>query len=43
MRLGVISDLHGNRVALDAVLDDMPAVDGLVCAGDVVGYGPWPG
>ncbi len=42
MRLGVISDVHGNRVALDAVLDDMPPVDGLVCAGDVVGYNPWP-
>jgi len=42
MRLGVISDLHGNRVALDAVLADMPAVDRLVCAGDVVGYNPWP-
>ncbi|UIO99788.1 metallophosphatase family protein [Halobaculum sp. CBA1158] len=42
MRLGVISDVHGNRVALAAVLDDMPAVDGLVCAGDVVGYNPWP-
>ncbi|MFC4359755.1 metallophosphoesterase family protein [Halobium salinum] len=43
MRLGVISDLHGNRVALDAVLGDMPPVDDIVCAGDVVGYGPWPG
>jgi putative phosphoesterase len=43
MRLGVVSDVHGNRVALDAVLDDLPPVDGLVCAGDVVGYGPWPG
>ena len=43
MRLGVISDVHGNLVALDAVLDDMPPVDVLVCAGDVVGYGPWPG
>ncbi|WP_251341990.1 metallophosphoesterase family protein [Haloplanus halophilus] len=42
MRLGVISDIHGNRVALDAVLDDLPTVDGLVCAGDVVGYNPWP-
>jgi len=41
MRLGVISDLHGNEVALRAVLADMPAVDGLVCAGDVVGYNPW--
>jgi putative phosphoesterase len=43
MRLGVISDIHANRVALEAVFEDMPAVDGLVCAGDVVGYNPWPG
>jgi putative phosphoesterase len=42
MRLGIISDIHGNRIALDAVLDDLPPVDGLVCAGDVVGYNPWP-
>jgi putative phosphoesterase len=43
MRVGVISDIHGNRVALDAVLEDMPDVDSLVCAGDVVGYNPWHG
>jgi len=43
MRVGVISDLHANMVALDAVLADMPPVDALVCAGDVVGYNPWPG
>jgi len=42
MQLGVLSDVHGNRVALEAVLDDMPAVDKLVCLGDVVGYNPWP-
>jgi putative phosphoesterase len=42
MRLGVISDVHGNLPALEAVLDDMPTVDLLVCAGDVVGYNPWP-
>jgi len=42
MRLGVVSDIHANRIALDAVLEDMPAVDGLLCAGDVVGYNPWP-
>jgi len=42
MHVGVISDIHSNRVAFEAVLDDMPAVDGYVCAGDVVGYGPWP-
>ena len=43
MRVGLISDIHGNKVALDAVLADMPSVDALVCAGDVVGYNPWPG
>ena len=41
MNVGVISDLHGNKVALEAVIEDMPAVDRLVCAGDVVGYNPW--
>lgn len=42
MRVGLISDVHANRVALEAVLEDMPAVDRLFCAGDVVGYNPWP-
>lgn len=42
MRFGVISDVHANLPALLAVLDDMPPVDAVVCAGDVVGYNPWP-
>ncbi len=42
MRVGVISDIHSNVVALQAVLEDMPPVDEMVCAGDVVGYNPWP-
>ena len=44
MRIGVLSDIHGNRVALEAVLDDLDGrdVDALVHAGDVVGYNPWP-
>jgi putative phosphoesterase len=42
MRLGVISDVHANRVALEAVMGDLPPVDALVNAGDVVGYNPWP-
>lgn len=41
--IGVISDIHANYPALEAVLDDMPAaVDTLVCCGDIVGYGPHP-
>ena len=43
MRVGVISDIHSNAVALEAVLDDLPPVDALLNAGDVVGYNPWPG
>lgn len=42
-RVGLISDVHGNAVALETVLEDMPDVDAIVCAGDVVGYGPSPG
>ncbi|MFB6119223.1 metallophosphoesterase family protein [Halosegnis sp.] len=42
MLVGVLSDIHGNQPALEAVLADMPDVDALVCAGDVVGYNPWP-
>lgn len=44
MRLGVIADVHGNRRALQAVLDRLASigVDRLVCAGDVVGWGPDP-
>ncbi|WP_115864797.1 metallophosphoesterase family protein [Halorussus litoreus] len=42
MNVGILSDIHSNRVAFEAVLDDLPDVDALVCAGDVVGYNPWP-
>ena len=42
MRFGVISDVHGNLPALEAVCEAMPAVDGVLCPGDVVGYNPWP-
>jgi putative phosphoesterase len=42
MRIGVCSDIHSNRVAFEMVLADVPDVDALVCAGDVVGYNPWP-
>jgi putative phosphoesterase len=42
MQVAVISDVHSNKIALEAVLDDMPPVDSIVCAGDVVGYNPWP-
>jgi putative phosphoesterase len=40
--VGLIADVHANLPALEAVLADLPDVDALVHAGDVVGYGPWP-
>jgi predicted phosphodiesterase len=44
MRFGVISDVHANLHALDASLKLLEAerVDGYICAGDLVGYGPFP-
>jgi len=42
MKFGIISDIHANKVALEAVLEDMPTVDYLICCGDIVGYGPHP-
>ncbi len=44
-RIGVLSDIHGNLPALNAVLAALLAdgVDRIVCCGDLVGYGPWPG
>jgi diadenosine tetraphosphatase ApaH/serine/threonine PP2A family protein phosphatase len=38
----VISDVHANAVALEAVLADAGNVDETWCLGDVVGYGPQP-
>ena len=43
MRVGLISDIHSNQPALEAVLQSMPDnLDALVCAGDIVGYSAWP-
>lgn len=42
MKIGVVSDVHGNDTALTAVLNDMPSVNTIVSLGDVVGYGPHP-
>jgi predicted phosphodiesterase len=45
MRLALISDIHANLPALEAVLDDIRArgdVDAVYHLGDLVGYAPWP-
>jgi len=44
VQTAVISDIHGNAVALRAVLDDIDArgIERIVCLGDIIGYGPDP-
>jgi predicted phosphodiesterase len=44
MRVAVISDIHSNLHALEAVLEaiDRERLDQIWCLGDVVGYGPRP-
>lgn len=43
-RRAIISDVHSNLVALEAVLADIKTqqVDAIVCLGDICGYGPQP-
>ena len=42
MRIAVISDIHSNLEALDAVLGGLGEVDAVWHLGDIVGYGPRP-
>jgi predicted phosphodiesterase len=45
MRIAVLSDLHANLAALEAVLEDAErrrGLDRVWCLGDFVGYGPQP-
>ncbi|MDD5593982.1 MAG: metallophosphoesterase family protein [Candidatus Margulisbacteria bacterium] len=42
MLYGIIADIHGNLEALDVVLRELRPADRLICAGDIVGYGPNP-
>ena len=44
MRYALISDIHANLPALEAVLSDVAArrVDATYHLGDLVGYAPWP-
>ncbi len=42
MTVALLSDVHANLVALEAVLSALPPIDGLWVMGDTVGYGPDP-
>jgi predicted phosphodiesterase len=45
MKLAIISDIHGNQIALEAVLADIKyaRVDQIICLGDIANVGPHPG
>ncbi len=42
MRYAVVSDVHSNIEALDAVFSGLREDDAVLCLGDIVGYGPNP-
>lgn len=44
MRYAIVSDIHANLFAWNAVLTDIAThrIDRLICLGDLIGYGPHP-
>ena len=44
MKVGIITDVHGNIIALNAVLNEFEKieVDKIICCGDIIGIGPNP-
>ena len=44
MKIGLITDLHGNTQALEAVLNEFNKikVEKILCLGDIIGIGPNP-
>lgn len=44
MKIAIFSDVHGNAIALEAVLNDINSrgIDLVFCGGDLIGYGAYP-
>lgn len=44
MKIGIITDVHNNVIALEAILDvfHKQSIDCIFCCGDVIGIGPFP-
>ena len=44
MKLGIITDIHNNLIALQAVMERLSQMecDVIICCGDIIGIGPFP-
>ena len=44
MKLGIITDIHSNNIALSAILKEFEKIkiDKIICCGDIIGIGPNP-
>ena len=43
MKIGIISDIHNNLIALESVLEEIESkCDMIICCGDIIGIGPYP-
>lgn len=44
MKLGIITDIHNNLIALNTVLEYFAEqnCDKIICCGDIIGIGPYP-
>ena len=44
MKLGIITDIHSNIIALNEVLKEFKKIkiDKIICCGDIIGIGPSP-
>lgn len=44
MKLGIITDIHSNIIALNEVLKEFEKIkiDKIICCGDIIGIGPNP-
>ena len=44
MKLGIITDIHNNRIALQTAIERLNQLecDAIICCGDIIGIGPFP-